>query len=224
MRVLGRGAAPLLAALRRVTGVDLLDRPVGVLRAARRHDRGLQRARRAGRGAAARRRRPRSCSSPPPQTRADRGGDLVPPHAARERAAVRRRGRQPRPPRPARRPSDPAARRGGARRRTARARPSSPRGWPRTSTITTCSRGATTDNIARLAAELGGRPLLLVPHLDDDVHDVDGLLQDAPLPVRLRRGARAADRRPRGLAAQRGRRRIPRRAGGRRDVDHRASR
>jgi anion-transporting ArsA/GET3 family ATPase len=30
-------------------------------------------------------------------------------------------------------------------------------------------------NIQRLEAELEGRPLLLVPHLDDDVHDFDGL-------------------------------------------------
>jgi anion-transporting ArsA/GET3 family ATPase len=32
-------------------------------------------------------------------------------------------------------------------------------------------------NIARLEAELDGRPLLLVPHLDDDIHDLDGLAQ-----------------------------------------------
>jgi anion-transporting ArsA/GET3 family ATPase len=32
-------------------------------------------------------------------------------------------------------------------------------------------------NVQRLDAELGDRPLLLVPHLDDDVHDVDGLLR-----------------------------------------------
>jgi anion-transporting ArsA/GET3 family ATPase len=32
-------------------------------------------------------------------------------------------------------------------------------------------------NVARLGVELGGRPLLLVPHLDDDVHDIGGLLQ-----------------------------------------------
>jgi anion-transporting ArsA/GET3 family ATPase len=32
-------------------------------------------------------------------------------------------------------------------------------------------------NIARLAADLGDRPLLLVPQLDDDVHDVEGLLR-----------------------------------------------
>ncbi len=32
-------------------------------------------------------------------------------------------------------------------------------------------------NIARLERELEGRPLLLVPHLDDDVHDIDGLLR-----------------------------------------------
>ncbi|HUO72747.1 MAG TPA: ArsA-related P-loop ATPase [Solirubrobacteraceae bacterium] len=33
------------------------------------------------------------------------------------------------------------------------------------------------DNIARLQRELGTYPLLLVPHLDDDIHDIDGLLQ-----------------------------------------------
>jgi len=32
-------------------------------------------------------------------------------------------------------------------------------------------------NIGRLAAEVDGRPLLLVPHLDDDVHDIEGLLR-----------------------------------------------
>jgi hypothetical protein len=30
-------------------------------------------------------------------------------------------------------------------------------------------------NIARLEAELNGSPLLLVPYLDDDVHDLEGL-------------------------------------------------
>ncbi len=34
-----------------------------------------------------------------------------------------------------------------------------------------------TRNIARLQAELDDEPLLLVPQLDDDVHDIDGLLQ-----------------------------------------------
>jgi anion-transporting ArsA/GET3 family ATPase len=32
-------------------------------------------------------------------------------------------------------------------------------------------------NVARLQEDLGGQPLLLVPHLDDDVHDVQGLLR-----------------------------------------------
>jgi hypothetical protein len=31
-------------------------------------------------------------------------------------------------------------------------------------------------NIARLEHEVDGRPLLLVPQLDDDVHDIAGLL------------------------------------------------
>ncbi len=32
-------------------------------------------------------------------------------------------------------------------------------------------------NIERLQAELGGAPPILVPHLDDDVHDIEGLLR-----------------------------------------------
>jgi anion-transporting ArsA/GET3 family ATPase len=32
-------------------------------------------------------------------------------------------------------------------------------------------------NVGRLEAELEGRPLLMVPQLDDDVHDIDGLLR-----------------------------------------------
>ena len=32
-------------------------------------------------------------------------------------------------------------------------------------------------NVERLAEELGGSPLLLVPHLDHDVHDIEGLLR-----------------------------------------------
>ena len=32
-------------------------------------------------------------------------------------------------------------------------------------------------NVTRLRDELGGQPLLLVPHLDDDVHDVAGLMR-----------------------------------------------
>ena len=32
-------------------------------------------------------------------------------------------------------------------------------------------------NLARLQGELGDQPLLLVPHLDDDVHDIEGLVR-----------------------------------------------
>jgi anion-transporting ArsA/GET3 family ATPase len=45
-------------------------------------------------------------------------------------------------------------------------------------------------NIARLASEVDGRPLLLVPQLDDDIHDVEGLLR-----VRRYLFASAAERR-----------------------------
>ncbi len=97
MRVLGRGASPLLGALRRVTGLDLLSDLstfFGLLgdmtedfhtargrrrtAAARSDDRVPARHRRLGPG--------------------DRGGDLVSAHARPDRSAVRRRGRQPRAP------------------------------------------------------------------------------------------------------------------------------
>ena len=52
-----------------------------------------------------------------------------------------------------------------------------PPAWPRTSRTTTCWPGATRPASQQLRAELGDRPLLLVPHLDDDVHDLAGLLR-----------------------------------------------
>ena len=135
--------------------------------------------------------------------RADRRGDLVSPHAAASSglpfAGV---DRQPLPPRSARRQREPRR----ARRRR-------------------CAQCLRADLAARVAenfadyhvlaaarrratsrawqAELGDEPLLLVPHLDDDVHDVDGPAAGAPLPVRLRSGAGEADRRRRGLMPRR---------------------
>jgi anion-transporting ArsA/GET3 family ATPase len=50
-------------------------------------------------------------------------------------------------------------------------------------------------NIARLEAELGDAPLLLVPHLDDDVHDLEGL-------ARVHRYLFASDRERAQLIAQ----------------------
>ena len=69
-----------------------------------------------------------------------------------------------------------AERPAGRARRPAARRPGRA-GGRRTSTTTTCWRGATAATCERLGAELGDRPLLLVPHLDDDVHDIDGLLR-----------------------------------------------
>ena len=173
MRVLGRGAAPLLGALRRVTGVDLHQRPDHVLRAARRHDRGLQRARPRRRadaqgvddGLPARHLGPAA---------GDRRGDLVPAHADRGRAPLRRRDRQPRAPRHPRR----GRARGPGRARWTPSWPATwPAGWPRTSSTTTGWRGATRAMSPVCAASWAEQPLLLVPHLDDDVHDVEGLLR-----------------------------------------------
>jgi anion-transporting ArsA/GET3 family ATPase len=50
-------------------------------------------------------------------------------------------------------------------------------------------------NVARLESELGGRPLLLVPHLDDDVHDMAGL-------ARIHRYLFASDREREQMIAQ----------------------
>ena len=89
MRVLGRGAAPLLAALRRVTGVDLLTDLSTFFGLLGDMTEDFSARAVAGRADAAAPTRPRSCSSPPPRARADRRGDLVPAHARGRRAAVR---------------------------------------------------------------------------------------------------------------------------------------
>ena len=54
--------------------------------------------------------------------------------------------------------------------------PSSPSGWSRTSATITCSPPATSSASPGIREELDDPPLLLVPHFDDDVHDVAGLL------------------------------------------------
>ena len=56
-------------------------------------------------------------------------------------------------------------------------RPNWPPAWPRTSATTTCWPGATTTTSNRLAHQLDQRRLLLVPQLDDDVHDLEGLVR-----------------------------------------------
>ena len=62
-RVVGRGTGVVFGVLKRVTGVDLLAGPLGVLPLAGRHDRRLQGARAAGQRAARRPGRRPSCSS-----------------------------------------------------------------------------------------------------------------------------------------------------------------
>ena len=55
--------------------------------------------------------------------------------------------------------------------------PGSPSAWPRTSATTTCWPSAMTTTSPAWPAELDERRLLLVPQLDDDVHDLAGLLR-----------------------------------------------
>ena len=55
------------------------------------------------------------------------------------------------------------------------------------------------DNIERLATKLDERRLVLLPYLDEDVHDATGLGAHQPLPVRLGVRAREAAERDRRL-------------------------
>ena len=172
MRVLGRGAAPLLGAMRRVTGVDLISDLTtffGLL--GDMTDDFSERARGVERMLKAKTTAFVLVTSA--QEAADRRGDLVSPHAHRGRAPLRRRDRQPRAPR--------HPRRGRARRprQRARRRAAGDLAARVAENFFDYHRLAQRDarNIARLRDELGDQPLLLVPHLDDDVHDVEGLLR-----------------------------------------------
>ena len=175
MRVLGRGASPLLGALRRVTGVDLLsdlatffgllgdmtddfsERAAAGRADAARPDHGL-RARHLGPAASRSRRRSGSAAR------------------SRERPAVRRRGRQPRAPRPARRRPSLRDRAGRAGRR-ALGGDLAGRVAENFADYHVLAR-RDERNVERLRAGAAtAEPLLLVPHLDDDVHDIEGLLR-----------------------------------------------
>ena len=116
-------------------------RPGDVLRTARGHDRRLHRAGPAG-GAPAPGPHDRVPAGLLGRARADRRGDLVPPDARTHGAAVRGRGRQPGPPRPAVEQRV----RGRGRRRCdgPPCRPISPPASRRTSTTTTSWPAATT--------------------------------------------------------------------------------
>ena len=170
MRVLGRGALPLLLGLRRITGIDLISdlstffQLLGDM--TNDFTRGPRRSRRCSAPTP-----PHSCSSPrPPASRSTRRSGS--PGASDRRASVRRRGGQPRPSR--------SARDRAPRDVPALAGPAPPPGLA--VRVAENFRDyhvlAQRDdhNLARLAGQLDGRPLLLVPQLDDDVHDLAGLL------------------------------------------------
>ena len=141
-------------------------RPVGVLPLAGRDDRRLHRARPARRRAAG-----GPGDDVPDRHRAaprpGRGGDLLPPQAARGGDAVRRAGRQPRAP---------AAATTSCRERWPT---SSARRWPSASSAAAGELAALAArdaaNVERLRSALGDPPTIVVPELADDVHDLEGL-------------------------------------------------
>ena len=165
-RILGRGTGVVFGVLQRVTGVDLLrDLSVFFRSLGGMIDGFTERARRVG----ALLEDPgddvpdRHRAAPRP----GRGGDLLPPQAARGGDAVRRPRRQPRAqppddalPEPPSRPSSAPAL---AERVDRRAR----------ELAALAARDAA--NVEHLRDALGDPPTIVVPELDDDVHDVDGL-------------------------------------------------
>ena len=140
-------------------------RPVRVLPRPERDDRRLHRARAAGR---------RVAGGPGddlpdrhrPAPRPGGGGDLLPPQAARGGDAVRRARRQPRPPAAVGRAAGDVADLGPKLCRGA--------STPRTGQLEAlAARDAS--NVERLRSALGDPPTLVVPELEDDVHDLEGL-------------------------------------------------
>ena len=169
-KIIGRGTGVVFSLLQARHRRRPARGPVGVLPLARRADRRLHRARRARRRAA------RGPGDDVPDrhlaaARPGRGGDLLPPQAARGGDAVRRHGRQPR------------AR--GARRRTARCRPSWstssarrwPSAWPTRRTTRRRWPRATTRRSTTSRRSCDSPPTIRIPELEDDVHDIDGLAQ-----------------------------------------------
>ena len=178
LRLIGRGAGLVLGLLQARDRRRAAERPVGLLPPARRPARRLPRARRAGRGAAARARARRSCSSPRPSAsrstrRSTSGAGCARRGMSLGGAIVNRvhvdelggRGRR------ARGPARAARAQGGL----------SPALAQQVAAVfvdehALARRDAA--NVAHLRARLGADvPLLRVPLLDDDVHDVEGLVR-----------------------------------------------
>ena len=166
LKVLGRGTNVAFSVMKRATGIDLLQDLGEFFRSFGDMTDGLPRARRPGEraaGAALDGVRAGHLAAP----RGDRRGHLLPPPPEGLGAAVRGRDREP----------------GAAGRRGDDARgaggPAAARSWPRRSTTATreARRLAERDqaNLDLLRRRLGRTPLIEVPHLPDDVHDLEGL-------------------------------------------------
>ena len=174
-RIVGRGTGVAAGLLRRVTGVDLLEDLSVFFRALGGMIDGF----------VARADRVAALLGDPGTTflivtvaapRPGRGGDLPPPQAARGRAAVRRRGREPAPAGAGARRRAARGRRGGAGRALAGRVATSAR-----ELAALAARDAA--NVAHLRARLGDPPLIVVPERQDDVHDVEGLALRARAPL-----------------------------------------
>ena len=173
MKVFGRGASMMFSVLRRITGVDLLEDLAEFFQAFSGMVEGFrERARRVNELlSAAGEHVPRRLRA---AGRADLGGRLLPPQARRGADAVRRRDRQQGPLRRERRTATaelPRSSRRSSATRTSRA------ASPRTSRTSAPSPPATAATSSGSRTRCGPRAVIQVPYLDEDVHDLAGLLE-----------------------------------------------
>ena len=120
------------------------------------------------------------------RARAGRGGDLLPRQAARGRHAVRRADRQPRAPAARRRRWTPRRRRWPSSRRAARRGARGARSRGPAAEALGAGRSATPRRSSACAESSASAEPVVVPQLDGDVHDVDGLVAVHAPPVRPR--------------------------------------
>ena len=167
LKVFGRGSGLVFSVLRRATGIDLLEDLSAFFSSFGSMTEGF-RERAGARERAARRQPHRLRARDLTGRRRDRGGALVPPPPDRRRPAVRRRRRQPRPPQA-------AARRPGTADLGELLEPALARKVLRTWDEERQLAARDRENLATLKRRLGRKPIIEIPYIDDDVHDLEGL-------------------------------------------------
>ena len=172
-RVVGRGSSMMFSVLKRVVGIDLLADLGEFFQAFSGMVDGFrERAKRVNELLADPATSLHDRLRPP--GRADRGGRLLPPQAGRGEAAGRRRDRQQGPLRDR---GGPGRATGSRRSWAACSRMTWPSAWSPTSRDYQALAKRDAANVEHLARELEAKQVIRVPYMDEDVHDLGGLLK-----------------------------------------------